>query len=171
MEQTWNVPRGDSKESIQAVSQANSRGRPIVKRCPEFNLRIQRLAEACLCKATLSGSHGVNMRRLSILRKFGFVAVVLSGCTSSPSLENAQRTVAPQQSASSQEEEYFDACVISETGADRNGVRLPKEAVRAIRFELERRQVDCNAYANPTIASGRTQSPAQAPTPSLSFQE
>jgi hypothetical protein len=99
------------------------------------------------------------------------VALLLSGCMSASPLENAQQTVNPAQTASS--EHYYDACVIVQTGAVPNGQRLPKEAVRAIRSELERRQVDCNAYVSPAIASGRTQTqtPMQSPTPSLSFQE
>jgi hypothetical protein len=99
------------------------------------------------------------------------VAVLLSGCMSASSLENSQQTAIPAQTASS--EQYYDACVIAKTGTVPNGQRLPKEAVRAIRSELERRQVDCNTYLNPAIASGRTQSqtPMQSQTPSLSFQE
>ena len=98
------------------------------------------------------------------------VAVLLSGCMSASSLENSQQTAIPAQTASS--EQYYDACVIAKTGTVPNGQRLPKETVKAIRAELERRQVDCDAYVSPTVAAGQTKMPmSQSPAPSFSLQE
>jgi phage-related protein len=111
------------------------------------------------------------MRGVSSFRFFGIAALLLGGCMGAPSLEEANQTAAPQQAANS--EQYADACHIVETGADRNGQRLPKRAVMAIRAELATRQVDCEAYRSPTIAKGRTapQSPTESSTPSFSFQQ
>jgi hypothetical protein len=94
--------------------------------------------------------------------------LLLSGCVSAPSLDSAQQSTSTEATAS--KEQYVDACAITTTGADRNGQRFPKEVIRAIKTELDRQQVDCDAYASPTIANNGTQAPT-ASAPSLSFQE
>jgi hypothetical protein len=91
------------------------------------------------------------MRRLAMALNLTIITFLLSECTSAPSLERAQPPTATQQSANSQE--YSDACAIVATGADRNGQRLPKRAVKAIKTELATRQVDCSAYRNPNYSS------------------
>jgi hypothetical protein len=111
-----------------------------------------------------------DMRQFSIWLNSGLIALLLSGCMSAPSLDTPQQRVDAQPLSN---EQYYDACFISKTGAVPNGQRLPKKAVKAIKAELARRQVDCNNYVSPTIASGGTQiqTPAQSPEPTLSFQE
>jgi starvation-inducible outer membrane lipoprotein len=91
------------------------------------------------------------MRRLAMGLNLTIVTFLLSACMSAPTLETAQQTTAPQQAANSQE--YSDACAIVATGADRNGQRLPKRAVKAIKAELASRQVDCSAYGSPNYSS------------------
>jgi hypothetical protein len=83
-------------------------------------------------------------------------ALLLAACSSSPSLEKAEELV-PKKVASTPED--ADACLISTTGADRNGVRLPKAAVKAVRADLKERGIDCG----PSVAEGGTGEPASPP--------
>jgi hypothetical protein len=70
---------------------------------------------------------------------FALAAVLLSGCAGGGSLqaEQAKDQVSPDNP------EIADACHIAKTGADRHGVPLPKEALKAIRSELKDKNVDC----------------------------
>lgn len=105
------------------------------------------------------------------------MALALTGCAGAPSLDVAERpaevnTVASADPATS--EQYYDACAISTTGADRNGQPFPKEVVKVIKREIERRKVDCDAYLTPAIASGKSPAPhtgAEPSAPALSFQQ
>lgn len=89
-------------------------------------------------------------------------ALLLAACSSAPSLDRAEE-LAPKMVASSPED--ADACLISTTGADRNGVRLPKAAVKAIKAELKDRRVDCSALPASVADSGT----GGAASPSASF--
>jgi hypothetical protein len=66
-------------------------------------------------------------------------ALLVAGCASKPSLDAEQTKGHP----SSNSPEFVEACLIAKTGADRHGVPLPKEALKAIRAELEYKKVDC----------------------------
>ena len=90
-------------------------------------------------------------------------ALLLAACSSAPSLDSAEE-LAPKTVASSPED--ADACLISTTGADRNGVRLPKAAVKAIKAELKDRRVNCSAHMPPSVADSGT---GGAASPSASF--
>jgi hypothetical protein len=69
-----------------------------------------------------------------------FTAMLLCGCAGATSLE-AEQT---KSQLSPDNPEIADACHIATTGADRHGVPLPKEALKAIRAELKDKNVDCN---------------------------
>jgi hypothetical protein len=92
-------------------------------------------------------------------------ALLLAACSNAPSLEKAEE-LATKPVASSPED--ADACLISTTGADRNGVRLPKAAVKAVRAELKDRRVDCSIYAPASVAEGGAK---EAGGSSASFDE
>ena len=94
---------------------------------------------------------------------FAIAALLLAACSSSPSLEKAE-DLAPKKVASSPED--TDACLISTTGADRNGVRLPKAAVKAIKADLRDRRIDCGADTATSIAESGA---GTAATPPASF--
>jgi hypothetical protein len=66
-------------------------------------------------------------------------AMLLCGCAKGTSLE-AEQT---KGQISSDNPEIADACHIATTGADRQGVPLPKDALKAIRAELKDKNVDC----------------------------
>ena len=72
-------------------------------------------------------------------RIFALAVVILSGCAKGPSLEAEQSNSQPLSS----DPMFADACLIVTTGADRHGVRLPKEAIKAIKAELKDKKVDC----------------------------
>jgi hypothetical protein len=91
-------------------------------------------------------------------------ALLLAACSSAPSLDRAEELASKTVVASSPED--ADACLISTTGADRNGVRLPKAAVKAIKAELKDRRVDCSAHMPASVADSGT---GGAASPSASF--
>src|SRR5262245_5819286 len=95
------------------------------------------------------------------------IAALLAACSGSPSLEKAEE-LAPKKVASSPED--TDACLISTTGADRNGVRLPKAAVQAIKADLKDRRIDCGADTATSIAESGAGTGGVA-TPPASFDE
>jgi hypothetical protein len=67
-------------------------------------------------------------------------AMLLTGCARGASLEPEQTNG----QLSTDSPEIADACHIATTGADRHGVPLPKEALKAIRTELKDKKVDCS---------------------------
>ena len=75
----------------------------------------------------------------TIFRRIPIAVLLLAGCASEPSLD-AEQT---KGQASPTSPEFAEACLIATTGADRHGVPLPKEALRAIRAELKDKKVDC----------------------------
>lgn len=99
-------------------------------------------------------------------RTCAIAALLLAACSGSPSLEKAAE-VAPKTVATSPED--TDACLISTTGADRNGVRLPKAAVKAVRADLEARRIDCSSNGTSVAESGERT--GEAPSPPVSFDE
>jgi hypothetical protein len=66
-------------------------------------------------------------------------AMLLCGCARETSLEAEQI----KGQISPVDPEIADACHIATTGADRHGVPLPKDALKAIRAELKDKNVDC----------------------------
>ena len=96
-------------------------------------------------------------------RTLALGGLLLAACSNAPSLETAEE-LAPKTVASSPAD--ADACLISTTGADRNGVRLPKAAVKAIKAELKDRRVDCSVLVPPSVAAGDT---GKSTSPSVSF--
>jgi hypothetical protein len=95
-------------------------------------------------------------------------ALLVAACSSGPSLEKTEE-LAPKTIASSPED--ADACRISITGADRNGVRLPKASVKAVKAELKERRIDCSAYANSTAGESRAQTAGSAISHPISFDD
>jgi hypothetical protein len=65
--------------------------------------------------------------------------MLLCGCARGTSLE-AEQT---KGQLSPDNPEMADACHIATTGADRHGVPLPKDALKAIRAELKDKNIDC----------------------------
>ena len=95
-------------------------------------------------------------------RTCAIAALLLAACSSSPSLEKAE-DLAPKTVATTPED--ADACRISQTGADRNGVRLPKAAVKAVKEDLKVRRIDCSPFAAPSMAENgaKTAGPSSPP--------
>jgi hypothetical protein len=91
---------------------------------------------------------------MALLKFRGFgLALLLSGCMTSPTLEGSHQAATPQQVAV---ERYYDACLIALTGADRNGQQLSEGAVKGIQAELSDRQVDCGGPVTAAIPAGQT---------------
>jgi hypothetical protein len=98
-------------------------------------------------------------------RTFPIAGLLLAACSSAPPLEKAEE-LAPKTVATSPED--VDACLLSTTGADRNGVRLPKAAVKAVKAELKDRRIDCSAYET---GQSEARTAGGAMSPPVSFDE
>lgn len=91
---------------------------------------------------TSSSGHSLDLGYFMLLQTgiFAVAAMLLCGCARETSLE-AEQT---KGRLSPDSPEIADACHIATTGADRHGVPLPKDALKAIRAELKDKNVDCN---------------------------
>jgi hypothetical protein len=100
------------------------------------------------------------LMQLLDLRYFSLLALLLTGCVVAPSLESSRQSEAATQRVESSDQ-YIDACLISLTGANRNGQQLSQTVVKAIQAELSDRQVDCGGPVTAAIPASQALGPSQ----------